>query len=974
MSYKHNCNCGKPNCSCHNHNHFVDLSCMETQPYDDAQTLLGLNNCGKVVSVEKPEPELSDIDRQKLDMLEVDGDGKSALYNDGTYKETYTKDQTDNAIETSLEDAVFYNSQNNIEPRADIIIGRNNEIRAKNSDGSEYKLVQATTIGITNYGDESKLTNLVSSTRPVAQLSGESITGVHPLAFVEDVDAVSNDLNDFKTDTVNKFTDVNDRIDNLSEETTSGFESVNNRIDTVETDVANLRTSTTAALNTVNDAINDLDGRVTVNKDNITINTSDIQSLRDEINAQDKFKGYFNTNSEIQLIPGESGAYAWSAESGTVWIYDGNSWVDSGDQIPDQTVDASGSTPLMDGTASAGSSNEYSRGDHRHPTDTTRAAASDLNNYLQLSGNTQTTRMTGDIWLGSNNKLRTSDTGNSYIGQDTDLQQTQIVTSGIGGVDIQTTNGTAKYNGKEIVSYEENGDIHGKNNIILDNDNKLLGTEQGTGIQHNLIELSRFGIVDVGSQSLPTNISSSTRPTAQLSGETGAQAHGLAFIEEITAVADDLNNFKSDTDSRLTNLEEEIEAAEHFKGYFRTTAEITSLPAESGAFAWNGETGTVWVYDTSIPSWVDSGDPIPSETPYDGLPEMDGTANAGTVNEYSRGNHVHPTDTSRASVAALSVLEGTVSQQGNSISVLQSTVSGNSSDISVLQSTVSSQGTRLSTAETNIYDLQGRTSANESAISTLQTSVATNSSDIQILVGNVSSNTTDISTLKSDVSTVKENITSLDSRVSTAESNIGTNRSDIDAILTELANQEKFRGYYETTAEILALIGSAGDYAWNGETNTVWLYDGNTWADSGTAIPTGAGVSASDLTPLMDGDANAGSSNAYSRGDHRHPTDTSRAAAADVTTLSNTVSDIEDEISGIREDLAVIKNDIGILSAVGVTSIDLPEGVEILMVNYNRLVLFTDDYSVEDNTLSIINDSILSDFEIDDRIEITYNF
>ena len=36
------------------------------------------------------------------------------------------------------------------------------------------------------------------------------------------------------------------------------------------------------------------------------------------------------------------------------------------------------SDPAMDGTASAGSSDDYARGDHVHPTDTSRAAATDL--------------------------------------------------------------------------------------------------------------------------------------------------------------------------------------------------------------------------------------------------------------------------------------------------------------------------------------------------------------------------------------------------------------------------------------------------------------------------------------------------------------------------------------------------------------------------------------------------------------------
>ncbi len=42
------------------------------------------------------------------------------------------------------------------------------------------------------------------------------------------------------------------------------------------------------------------------------------------------------------------------------------------------TVSPSSTVPEMDGTAAAGSSTAYARGDHRHPTDTTRASASDL--------------------------------------------------------------------------------------------------------------------------------------------------------------------------------------------------------------------------------------------------------------------------------------------------------------------------------------------------------------------------------------------------------------------------------------------------------------------------------------------------------------------------------------------------------------------------------------------------------------------
>lgn len=56
-------------------------------------------------------------------------------------------------------------------------------------------------------------------------------------------------------------------------------------------------------------------------------------------------------------------------------------------------------------------------------------------------------------------------------------------------------------------------------------------------------------------------------------------------------------------------------------------------------------------------------------------------------------------------------------------------------------------------------------------------------------------------------------------------------------------------------------------------------------------IPEGAAASTS--TPLMDGTAAVGTELAFARGDHRHPTDTSRAAASDLTTLSGRVDDLE---------------------------------------------------------------------------------
>jgi hypothetical protein len=98
------------------------------------------------------------------------------------------------------------------------------------------------------------------------------------------------------------------------------------------------------------------------------------------------FRGYFSTTNEIATLPDpKDGDYAFNAETGTKWAYDEGSWIDTLDAVPDQTVPASDTTPLMDGTAAAGTSEEYARGDHTHPTDTGRAPTSHTHTASQIT-------------------------------------------------------------------------------------------------------------------------------------------------------------------------------------------------------------------------------------------------------------------------------------------------------------------------------------------------------------------------------------------------------------------------------------------------------------------------------------------------------------------------------------------------------------------------------------------------------------
>lgn len=112
-----------------------------------------------------------------------------------------------------------------------------------------------------------------------------------------------------------------------------------------------------------------------------------ITGIQQDILNEAHFRGYFATNSELQESPGNVNDYAYSAESGTVWTHNGSSWTDTEEPVPDKVTPLSNSTPLQDGTASAGSSNEAARGDHVHPTDTSRASNVDFQAHVNNKAN-----------------------------------------------------------------------------------------------------------------------------------------------------------------------------------------------------------------------------------------------------------------------------------------------------------------------------------------------------------------------------------------------------------------------------------------------------------------------------------------------------------------------------------------------------------------------------------------------------------
>lgn len=72
-----------------------------------------------------------------------------------------------------------------------------------------------------------------------------------------------------------------------------------------------------------------------------------------------------------------------------------------------------------------------------------------------------------------------------------------------------------------------------------------------------------------------------------------------------------------------------------------------------------GQSGKYLTTNGSVLSWATVQGGGGGGTPYDSNPEMDGIADPGSSNDYSRGDHVHPTDTSRqAKIMTEGILEG----------------------------------------------------------------------------------------------------------------------------------------------------------------------------------------------------------------------------------------------------------------------------------------------------------------------------
>lgn len=353
---------------------------------------------------------ITDEQRQKLEAIILDGDGTKYLSDDGTYHKIIIPFIIDDLTSTDTEAGLSANQGRVLKELID------------------------------------NLQNLLNS------LTGN----------VSDIQTQFNlhvaEFESFKTQTNVAISTLNTNLTSEIEARIAGDENLQTQIDTLDNTVSDnytefnaFRTTVNSSFLTVNNNIIQIEDRLDGHDNDIEGINSDISGILTSIAEAEHFRGSVATTAELDNIPNPTpNDFAHNYQTVTVWIYNGTTWEDTGQEIPNEAPTATNAVPLMDGVAEVGDSNEYARGDHRHPSDASKADAVDLNNYLPLAGNSQVDAMTGSIWLGSANKVYLSDSGNTYIGQDTTNQQTLLVSPGSGGVDIQTSLGTLKYNGVEV--------------------------------------------------------------------------------------------------------------------------------------------------------------------------------------------------------------------------------------------------------------------------------------------------------------------------------------------------------------------------------------------------------------------------------------------------------------------------------------------------------------------------------------------
>lgn len=305
--------------------------------------------------------------------------------------------------------------------------------------------------------------------------------------------------------------------------------------------------------------------------------------------------------------------------------------------------------------------------------------------------------------------------------------------------------------------------------------------------------------------------------------------------------------------------------------------------------------GTTWVAGD-----VPEGSAASSTTP-----KMDGTASTGSENAFARGDHVHPTDTSRQTkITASGILKG-----NGSGTVTAATAGTDYQAPLTFDGTYSASTNKAATVSTvtnAINALDGGTIGTGSTTKTITSLSQSN--------GNVSATFSDIAFPVTSVNGSTGAVTTAEKFVIAATAISGTEYYNLDKTYADILNaiggnkyvsiQDMDATYPYTTITTQGIVFGATLLATsNGQlmaiTDGILVVQPDSGTNamgmavhSSTVLPTISDIpSASSTTPSMDGTAAVGTGTTWARADHVHPTDTSRQATlvsgTNIKTINN---------------------------------------------------------------------------------------
>ena len=297
---------------------------------------------------------------------------------------------------------------------------------------------------------------------------------------------------------------------------------------------------------------------------------------------------------------------------------------------------------------------------------------------------------------------------------------------------------------------------------------------------------------------LKSKVQTNTTNIASLQGKVGTLQGDLDTVEEDvstlqtsvsglqSSVSTNTQNIATNTQS-IENIQEAMASTQHFRGYYQTIAEITELDGHTGDFAYCAEDEFKYVYNGE--QWVKTDEAVPDQTVEKTtiLPLMNGTATIGTDNRYASGNHVHPTDTTRASVEAL---EAHTTNTSNPHNVTKTQIGlgnvDNTSDLNkpISTATQSALNNKVDKVTGKGLSTEDYTTAEKEKLATLN-----NYNDTEVKA-DISELQSDVSTAKENISTLQEDVTGVEGNVSTLTQSVSTLDTTVDGLNTKVEGLE----------------------------------------------------------------------------------------------------------------------------------------------------------------------------------------